>query len=360
MVMLRINFWLERPPFAIVGFLKPLKEILGDSLQIFVRDDSISNRKGFDEKASSELGCIFVHKDLSDLEDKNGFSNSINIINGFNSFVYSFLTHKRKEDKTVKIGCYTEMPAAMGKFKALKSILLKIKYRRLIRAVADNIDFLLPIGEMAQHYYKKIGWNKLSYPFVYIPDLLVPLQQKDPFKLENGSYCYVGRNDYSNKGLNKAIKFFGKNRHLKLTIIGNYGNNSNDVLLATKKYSNIVQLPSKQPTEVLDYLNREHIKCVLVPSNTDGWNPNVYMALLAGVPCIATVNSGSSDLISKFKFGLVCDSTYHSFKKAIEQFENMDSTKRNEFFDNAFIGSKTYLPDQIAKDLLNFLKEHFE
>ena len=357
--MIKINFWLERPPFAIVGFLKPLKQMIGDLLSIYVRDDSVSNRKGFDQEIASELGCVFVHKDLSNISASDVAKDSINIINGFNSFVYHFLSKQREADKSVVVGCYTEMPAPMGKMKFIKKTLLRIKYKRIVSNALNNIDFLLPIGQLANNYYKKIGWNKLSFPFVYIPDIYCNHQTKSIKKFDDASFCYVGRNDFSNKGLNKLIRIAKNNKKLKLIIVGKYGNDSDKVSRIACKTSNITHLDSMQPNDVLKFLSSEKIGCVVVPSNSDGWNPNVYMSLISGTPCIATCQSGSSDLIDKFNYGYVCGSTYRSLKKAITIFDNSSIEQKKRFADNAINASPNLLPESIANQLLNFLETHF-
>lgn len=357
--MISINFWLERPPFAIVGFLKPLKQELGESLHIYIRDDSVSNRKGLDENSLSELKCVYVHKDLSDLPEDPNVVNGINIVNGFNSFVLSFLKNKRKTNPSLKLGCYTEMPSAMGSFKWLKKLLLKYKYRKIIKSNIGDFDFLLPIGEMANEYFKKIGWNKLTYPFVYIPDLKIGSQSHRTIDFDNGAFCYIGRNDFSNKGLNKAIRFFKKHPQLKFIIVGDYGNNSEAVSRIAGQHNNIMKTPSIPPCSVLEYIEDNNIQCILVPSNTDGWNPNVYLALASGTPCIASLNSGSSDLIEKYKYGFVCSSTYGSLKKSILQFQRMSNDQKKELSLNASSGFVSFNPKQISLDLIDFLSKHF-
>ena len=354
--MRSVNIWLERPPFAIVGFLRPLKTLLKESLRIFIKKDSATNRNGLDQNNISELNCVYVDNNLKDINEMNVFSNSINIVNGFNSFVLDFLIKKKKEDKTILIGCYTEMPSAMGHFKSFKKQLLKIKYSKIINDYISNVDFLLPIGSMASNYFKNIGWNKPSFPFVYIPDVLLDTYPRRMHDFRTGSYCYIGRNDFSNKGLGKVIRFFVKHPNLKVIIIGNYGNDCKKVHAMCNKYPNMQQLPSMHPSDVIKFIKQSNIKSILVPSNTDGWNPNVYMSLLSGTPCIATINTGSSDLISKYKFGFVCSASYQSLKKCILKMESLSDDELKELFDNAYEGSKECLPERYANELLGFLK----
>lgn len=358
--MKKINFWLERPPFATAGFLKPLKKLLGNSMNIYIRDDYVSNRKGFDEGTLNELGCILVHKNLSNVDFHTIADDSINVINGFNSFVYNFLKEEKQKNSRVIVGCYTELPHPMGHFRNAKKILLKFKYRKVISRASNFIDFLLPIGQIADDYYKLIGWHKPSLPFFYITDLVYSQCESNFLDLENGSYCYIGRNDFVNKGLNKLLKFFKRNQKLNLLIIGNYGVDSEKVMHSIQKFKNIKLVPSIDPCDIIDYLRSIKIKCIVVPSNIDGWNPNVYLSLLTGVPCIATNASGSFDLIEKYDIGFVCRPSYRCISKTILKFENLDCQKKTQFFTNAHKASLECSPENIAKSLLRFLESTFE
>ncbi len=353
---MKVNFWLQNYPFATRGLLKSLKTKLGSNLKIFVMNQIDNDRSQLNQK-SMDLPTIYIEKSVAYTIQKNkiDLNDSINIVNGFYSFSLSYLIEKKNE-KNLKILNFCEIPAPMGKFKSLKRIAQKMKYKKLAKRFSKNIDGYVAIGQDAEEYYRKISCGLPVMKTYYIPDI-----DENVFcsKLkQNTNYLYIGRNDFINKGLDKLLKYFSKNKQKNLYIIGDYGNNSDDVKKYAKKYKNIILLGKKSINETINFLSLGIVKCVLVPSNADGWNVNPYMALMSAIPCITTKSSGSSDIVNLCNHGLICKSnSSYSYSKTISKF---DSLNADYFCENAKNNRNKFLSVFVAENLINSLKETYE
>ena len=352
----RLNFWLGRPPFAIVGFLKPLKRILGDRLAIYVKKESTSNRSGLDSCVISELKCQYVAS--SDI-DSIDVSNSINIVNGFNSFFLPFLIKKRGS-ACFDLGCFTELPCPMGHFKPLKQWLLNFKYRRAIKKSSNYFDFILPIGTHAEEYFKRIGWKKCIKSMPYITDFDSESTLKIQKNNEETVFCYIGRNDFCNKGLDLAINGIKKQDKAKLVIIGQYGPDKEKVSRIARANNRIIHLSSVEPENIVECLKQYNVNCLIVPSKIDGWNPNVYMAVILGIPCLASRKAGSHTLIEEIDNNLVFKPKQLSLKKTISYFINMDNNEINALKTKILLEREKMMPTQLVKDVILYLEQHFD
>ncbi len=351
----KLFFWLERPPFAMVGFLKLLKQSFGNNMRIFVKKDSLSNRNNFDTTEYPELECEYVDVSVLDRIDLSG---SINVVNGFNSsFLKTIVSLKNSPDnKNIKVGVYSEMPHPMGYFKKSKSFLLRMKYKKILASkFCHSIDFLLPIGDLALEYFASCGWCKPQFPFLYLTDVHCSSVVNNK-KWDDSAFCYIGRNDYVNKGLDIVIKYFVRHSNDRLIIVGDYGPKNKSVKRISSRHSNIKILPSVLPSKLVGFLNSKHIKCVLVPSRIDGWNPNTYLALISFTPCIATNKSGSYDLISNSGAGFVCKSSYFSFAKAIKRFNGLSENEKNILQNNSLSFYNDHSPRVFVDSLVAFLE----
>lgn len=352
---MNINFWLERPPFAITGILKGLKD-KGANINLFIKSGQRSSRNDIDNSIDDIFSTVY-YETFEELNNEiNIIKNGINIINGFGSLAFPFLNSIRKKERIV-IGCMTEQLNPLGKFKAIKSQLLKIKYRQIVSKLQKDIDFLLPIGDEALLYFEKLGWKKPCHSIFYIPDLNYSpaILDKD---LDGELFCYIGRNDYVDKGLDLAINYFKRHKENKLLIVGNYGNNSLDVSNIIKKYNNINRIEPISPNKLIGFCTNNRIKCILVPSKSDGWNPNVYISLLSSIPCLCSTKTGNSSLVNDNHTGIVFRPTNKAFSEAMREFELLSKEDINKMRDNAKKFALLNSPDKQCENLLVFLARH--
>lgn len=253
------------------------------------------------------------------------------------------------------VGCMTEKVSPLGKLKVVKSLLAKIKYRFIILKVQKNIDFLLPIGNEALLYFEKLGWRKESHSIFYIPDLKFDASNLHE-ESGNEFYCYIGRNDYDGKGLNLPVSYFKKHPDKKLLIIGDYGKKTKKVTEIIKKHKNIHRVDSIEPDEIICFCKTNKVKCIVVPSKSDGWNPNVYISMLGLIPCLCSTKTGNSSLVSDYGAGVVFKPNKKSFDKAMRTFDAMDSDDIKKIQSNEKMFILENSPKEHSQKLLVFLE----
>lgn len=357
---MKIVFWLPFRAFATAGLIAGLKEILNDDFLAIVKLNEQVSRNNV-EIASSQADCCFVKSEeegVSIVKEK-GFDteNSFHIINGFDGFGKNELMRLKKEGCLLSVWVYTEMASPMGLFKKIKSFLLLLKYRLVCKSESSQIDGLLPLGEQGRKFYRLSGWKKPIVVSQYLP-LIDESSKKEKPDWPCKKFVYVGRNDFQNKGLNKILRYFGKHSELSLDIIGDYGKDSVKVTNWSNSHSNIRQIKSTPTNEVFATLCSGKYCCVLVPSNTEGWNFTPYLAMMAGIPCICTDVCGSSDLIYKYKCGLVCGTKAREFNKALDQFVYSSRETFESYCQNASKAIFDNTRAEIAKRLVTRLKAY--
>lgn len=347
-----VNFWLERPPFAITGILKELKN-KGIIINLFIKNGQNSSRNNIDSFVDNIFNIINYDSTDEVVNNIDIIKSGINIINGFRSQAFPFLCSVKKKEKIV-IGCMTEQLNPLGKFKFIKSLLLKVKYFFIILRLQKNIDFLLPIGDEARLFFKKLGWKKSSHSIYYIPDLNYSSNLLNTNN-EPSVFCYIGRNDYVDKGLDLAVNYFVKHTDKNLLIIGNYGNNSKEVLDIIERCNNIKRIDSISPNQIINFCIHNGIKCIVVPSKSDGWNPNVYISLLSAIPCLCSTKTGNCSLVLDNQAGIVFKPNMKSFEKAMAEFDSLSSEDINNMRNNAKKYALDNSPNKQCDKLLDFL-----
>ena len=119
-------------------------------------------------------------------------------------------------------------------------------------------------------------------------------------------FLYIGRFNFYTRGLDtlmKAVDGLPLGTNWKLTLVGGYGENAEQVIEWAQKRERVEYLGSWDPDTVhqrmIDY------DIYICPSNIDGWNTQINEALLANMGIITTDAAGSDELVSASGAGIV-------------------------------------------------------
>lgn len=339
-------FWMDNPPFSILGLIQSINKFWKGRVFVLVPRKFYSSRSGIDVSSSSSLmkidyGGENEKKDLGGVD----FENSVSVVFGYVSPAFRCCMRQRQAN-SFPVFCISERPIALGKMRKLKNLLVLLKHRFLVSQRSKEIDFLFAMGQIGVRTFRILGWPKEKLvDFCYCPPLMASAEC-DVDSSKNCKFVYVGRLDRRNKGIDLLLGVFKNHPELSLTIIGDYGSDCDYVRKVTAVCPNVV-LKGRMPfPEMCTFIKR--FSCMLIPSRVDGWNVNVNVAFLCGLPCIVTNTCGSDEIVSHFSCGLVVPPNERMFQKAVLSFAS-DTELRSKCSQNAFANRFALDPDSIAR-----------
>lgn len=308
----RIIVWTDRPPFFIKTPFLFLSNKGYDVTFLYRRDDNQADRihtHSLNDYGRCELvNCqkiLFSRSNLIEYISAN--KNAIHVVNGF--YISKCIQYKKLKTMfpSLKIFILSEKPMTFrkphflfGLYVGLNSFFKAIKNKKYI-------DGILGLGEKACDYFVKHGWPKAKvHNFIYSFDFDV-LTKKEHTPFTPRRFIYIGRFDFEIKGVNyliKSIKSLIKaKKSFSFDFIGGYGKNKEKVMDFIKSEKQCNYLGNLQFYDMISIVSQ--YDCIVVPSIKDGWNINVLIGLICGIPVICTDGSGSEELIRQFKYGLI-------------------------------------------------------
>lgn len=251
--------------------------------------------------------------------------NSINMFNGIrenNQMILDYLIEKCKlSGERPLVGVLSERPNMIGNkvIKSLRSLGYNFLYGYLAKKYNTYITAFLAMGQIGVDTYVKYGFSAdIMFRYMYCPKL-----PEIEVKIENGRgkvrFLYVGRFNYSTKGLDLLMKAFGKleNDNWTLDMVGGYGEQKDEVIKWCETHKNVNFRGAWNNEEVCMRM-REYDVCV-VPSRYDGWNLTPNQAIRSGIGTIITEEAGSDELITASGAGLVVKPEVQSLYQALEK-----------------------------------------
>ena len=169
--------------------------------------------------------------------------------------------------------------------------------------------FITGCAGIRQHI--KYGWDEAHiFNFMYTPYYSKQIEglqfHADNLKTNEIRFLYVGRFNYYTRGLDtlmKAVDALSMENAWKLTLVGGYGENADQVIEWAKKNNRVEFVGSWNPDTVSQHMRDYDV--YICPSKIDGWNTQINEALLANIGVITTDAAGSDELITSSKAGIV-------------------------------------------------------
>jgi glycosyltransferase involved in cell wall biosynthesis len=299
-LMHKIVFWQNIPSILQAPVISEFaKSTLCDVTVITESDISTSRKNQGWQRPEFKPAELIIDPSKSQVKDiwQSHNSDSVHIFSGIDAYPFVYKNFKTAVSKSVRIGVFAEP----GRHNDFKFLLRKLKYRYHAIRWDNDIDFILPTGQLGVDWFEMNGFSKNSiYPFGYfvrndiVESEMIGSNKKDS-KIE---FIFIGQL-INRKGLDYLLNAFSKlnNKEWVLRIVGS-GEKKDDYKAMVDRLGINDQvifegvLPNKN---VFEYLKKSDY--LILPSRYDGWGAVVNEALTVGTPCIVSSNCGSCDLI---------------------------------------------------------------
>lgn len=274
---------------------------------------------GYSDIESSNVEYV-VLKDYSCEDEKarqiiDDNFNEIHIFNGIRGKNQDYLNYlikacKEKGERPL-IGVAGERPNFIGGavYKIIRKIGYRLLYGHLAKKYNKNIRCFFAMGKLGVETYKKYGFSEESlFQYMYCPKL-EPIETNDTSDTNDVKFLYVGRFNYSTKGLDVLMNAFDKlsiKSGWKLDLVGGYGQKKDEVIEWSKRRQNVDFLGAWTSDAVC--ANMQDYDVCIVPSRYDGWNLIPNQAIHAGVATIISDEAVSDELIGYSGAGIVVKS----------------------------------------------------
>lgn len=302
-------FWFDHPPRVSKGVFNAVSEKWdGDTFYICINDTREERKRlNWDEGGYGKAKLII----MSNIDDSESFiskfisdhQKDIHIFNGYKSKSSSYLKLLIKRNADIVV--WAERPNLYGKHKYIKTLFLYLNHCIYAMKYKKKIKAFFVLGEKALSIYKKCGWNNNKlFSFLYLPPVTYKSNFFEKRNMDNVvKFVYVGRLDYSAKGVDLLLDAFEKIDYSNWTldIIGNYGPDKDSIYhraIKLKKVSYDLYWPINETCK-----NLSKYDVCIVPSRYDGWNVTTNEAINAGIGVIISSNAGSDELITFSKAG---------------------------------------------------------
>jgi glycosyltransferase involved in cell wall biosynthesis len=203
-----------------------------------------------------------------------------------------------------KVVVVSERPNLYGNWVKTK-ILLPLLYRYFAMKYQRKIGAYFAMGTLGIEAFVRFGWKRdLFYPFMYQTRVetigFSSLKSHEKIK-----FLFVGRFDTQAKGIDILIESFNRleQGHWTLDLVGIGGNFEEKTVTWCKTHPDVAYLGTWNSKTVIDNMTTYDV-CI-IPSRYDGWGMVTNEALMAGVGCIVTDNTGSKDLVEASGAGMV-------------------------------------------------------
>lgn len=333
MIDMKILFWRSVPMDVSIGAFEQFAKNWEDEIYVISYYGYPQERLqcGFSLEQienATEIVLSEFHNPLKSAQkiiDENYYA--INLFNGIREKNQAILDYLIKKCELLRerplVGVLSERPNMFGNKleRGLRSLGYYILYRNLAKKYNKYILAFLAMGKIGVDTYINYGFSeKIMYRYMYCPKL-PQIEAKPELLRAKIKFLYIGRFNYSTKGLDILMKAFDKleNDNWTLDLIGGYGDKKDEVIGWCNTHDNVNFAGSWNNEEVCVKM-KEYDVCV-VPSKYDGWNLTPNQAIRSGIGTIITTEAGSNELIASSGAGLVVqpkvNSLYHALEKVI-------------------------------------------
>lgn len=313
-----IIFWLAGPPVCCKGVFDAVSDVW-DGKIYYVCTSKINNERskitdGIYKNSDNKTEYIFIENNTEQgVKFLNEHINDIHVFNGYQSTSSQYLEKLLKLNKKPKIYIWAERTAYKSVANhskvaiSITNVLLNIKHSYYAYKYRNRVLGFFPLGKKGVQAYNKIGWKKENmFPFLYLPVMNEHIAFDDSESVSDKvRFVYLGRFSSGSKGTDILIDAFKKikNSNYSLTMVGGYGNYKDQTMEFIESNPHVDFGGTWPINEACDRLSKYDV--CLVPSRSEGWNPTVNEALMAGIGCIATDESVSDELITASEAGIV-------------------------------------------------------
>lgn len=299
--MSNIIFWRISPSPHLDVLFNSMRQIQNNN-QVYVvyidQLDEARKQQGWSEDRTTSPMDIYEPNDAQISSIIQQFSH--NSTHVFSGVIY----HKKMRSIFMKMLKHPVTRILLNEGRELKGIKGKIRLLQgywFEKRFLNKIDLIFAIGQLAVHYYSKLGVNKdkiRSFCYVINP----PLRSTKSITKDNNndkiSFGVIGRL-IPLKRVDILIQAFASisNNNWELSIIGD-GSERQKLELLAKKFQIEKQikfygiLPNHEVKALM-----ANFDYTLFASNADGWGAVVNESMLAGTPVICSQYPGSADLI---------------------------------------------------------------
>lgn len=357
-----VYFWRDVPIDVDVKLYNALASIWQGKISEISFSGLSKEREECGYLANNNKYFTYYYKDLPQekINEILNDASALHVFSGFKGYKEKYIKYFKDKSRDVVVLC--ERPNYFGGgagIRLLKKILLDFQYKSFAKKYAAGISLLITYGEIGVKTYKRLGFNEDKIvPFMYNSECDDIERDNKERVIKPIKLLYIGRFDYSTKGLDLLIKAMNKRHDSQLTLVGGYGKNKDDVFKKIKKSDNIIYEGKWDKNEVVEKMS--HYDLCIIPSRYDGYNINVNHAAKAGIGCIITDRAGSGELVKYGEYGLVIKSNgVAAISKALDYCEN--NLDQIEIWKNNAIEYSKYLKiEDIAryfKELLNYANQ---
>ena len=327
---MKILFWRSVPMDVSIGAFEQFANNWEDEIYVISYREYPKERLqcGFSLKQIKNATEIILSEFQNPIEaaqkiiDEN--YGAINVFNGIRENNQPILEYLIKKCKVLGerplVGVLGERPNMIGNKleKALRSFGYYILYHNLAKKYNKYICVFLAMGKIGVNIYVKYGFSKEKmYRYMYCPKL-PQIEEKPVLGEPKIRFLYIGRFNYSAKGLDILMNAFDKLEHdnWSLDLIGGYGDKKDEVIDWCNTHGNVNFVGSWNNEEVCIKM-RDYDVCV-VPSRYDGWNLTPNQAIRSGIGTVITTEAGSDELIASSSAGIVVEPKVNSLYHALE------------------------------------------
>lgn len=326
-----IIFWLGGPPVCCKGVFDAVADIWdGKIYYVCTRKNDVNRDKIIDSNyhiSNEKIEYVFVENDMNaGIQFLKNHINDIHVFNGYQGAPSKYLEKLLEINKKPKLYIWAERVAYRGNIKhgkiellilnlllAVKHTYYAIKYQKYVRG-------FFPLGLKGVQNYAKLHWKKERlFPFLYVPEMneQILLKENEPIP-SVVKFVYLGRFSSGGKGTDILIDAFHRinNTNYFLSMVSGYGDYKNQTMRFIESNKNVEFGGTWPISEACERLS-EYDVCI-VPSRSEGWNPTVNEALMAGIGCIATDETVSDELITASGAGLVVKADSNHLSSAID------------------------------------------
>lgn len=253
--------------------------------EIFILENMVDGNKFAKEYIRSHIDSIYVF---------------VGLIKGPAKYM-----HYLKRWKGNNIAVITEKPhlnSDLGIKYYIKKIIGKNVYRYIYRSSMNYVHVLFPISLTGKCCIKELGWTRDNmYSFMYADNG----QRISTYPRVNEviNFIHVGRINYRHHGYDIIMQAFDRMIDLPwvLTIVGNYGENKDEVIKWADKHENVNDFWSADSVTK----NLCEYDVYICAAREDSWHGQINQAINAGIGVITTDCAGSNELVSEGGMGIV-------------------------------------------------------